>query len=535
MTAAKPVKTKVPDRLAGLPPAAVRLVNSAAAALQRHQAVPAEQGLLAALAQAPDHAEVLRLLGMSLRLQNRNAEALAILQRAATQRPDDALIQNGLGSALDACGDSEGAIAAFRRASKLAPQAAQIWSNLGKSLGDHGYYEEALAVLRRAASMTDHPATQLRLAYALRVSGNIDEAAQCFRNMLAHNPSDGTAWLGLSGLKSLRFSDADLTTMQRVMRESPLTPDQRNSLGFALAKAYDDQARYVEAFAAYGEANARVRKNIAWDAVGFSKFVDDILNASVPVRERAPGNLGEEVIFIVSLPRSGSSLTEQILASHPCIEGGGELDDLGAVIAAESKRRQLPYPQWVASTTAADWQRLGRDYLTRTARWQRPGMRFTDKLPGNWIRVGTILAMLPGARVIDCRRDPVESCFSCFRTAFSDGSQTFSYDLADIAAYWHDYDRASRCWQKEFPGCYRVQQYEALVADPESQIRELLKFCAVEFDPLCLRFHETQRTVRTASATQVREPIRRDTARAGDYGALLNPIRAALGLPLASV
>ncbi|MEO8802751.1 MAG: sulfotransferase [Rudaea sp.] len=531
MTPAKLAKTQALDRFAGLSPAAISLVNGAAVALQRHQALPAEQGLLAALAQTPDHAEILRLLAIALRLQNRNDEALALVQRAAKQRPDDALIQNGLGSALDACGDGEGAIVAFRRASELAPQAAQIWSNLGKSLGDHGYFEEALTALQRAASISDHPATQLRLAYALRIRGHIDEAAKYFRAMIARNPSDGTAWLGLSGLKSLRFSEDDIVVMQRALLDAKLKPGERISLGFSLAKAYDDHARYADAFAAYRDANTQTRQMHPWDSARFGKLIDDVLQVFAEPATVNAGKQGEQVIFVVSLPRSGSSLTEQILASHPEIEGAGELDDITAVMVAESKRRQLPYPQWVASTTAADWLRLGQNYLARTARWQKPGMRFTDKLPDNWIRVGTILAMLPGARIIDCRRDPVESCFSCFRTLFSEGNQPFSYDIADIAGYWRNYDRASNHWRVLYPERYRVQSYEALVANPEIQTRQLLAFCGVDFDPACLNFHETQRNVRTASASQVREPIRRDTARAEKYGVLLNPLRVALGLP----
>lgn len=531
MTPAKAAKTKAPDRLAGLSPAAIRLVNSAAAALQRQQAVPAEQGLLAALAQAPEHAEILRLLAIALRLQNRNDEALALLQRAAKQRPNDALIQNGLGSALDACADSEGAIAAFRRASELAPQAAQIWSNLGKSLGDHGYFEEALTALRRAASMSDHPATQLRLAYALRVRGHTEEAAKRFRELIARNPSDGGAWQGLAGLKSLRFSEADIAAMQRASQDTTLKSGQAISLSFSLAKAYDDHARYADAFATYTQANAKMRQMYPWDSSGFSKLVDEVLATFAEPAVGAPGKQGEEVIFVVSLPRSGSSLTEQILASHPLIEGAGELDDITAVIVAESERRRLPYPQWVSTTSPADWQRLGRDYLARTQRWQKSGMRFTDKMPPNWMRVGTIKAMLPGARVIDCRRDPVESCFSCFRTLFSDGNQPFSYSIEDTAHYWHGYDRASRHWRALFPDSYRIQQYEALVADPETQTRQLLEFCGMDFDPGCLNFHETQRDVRTASASQVREPIRKDTARSGKYAALLDPLRHALNLP----
>ncbi len=518
-------------RLAGLSDQANKLVATGAAALQRQQAQAAEQALRGALAESPEHPEILRLLAIALRLQNKNAEALISLRRAAVQRPDDALIQNGLGTALDANGDRHGAIAAFRRACDLAPHSAPLWANLGKTLSDAGRFEEAVPVLERALQIADHHTTRLRLAYALRVLGNADAAAQYYRDMVVRNPADGAAWLGLASLKTRTSAAADIPIMQAALLRPQLGDDDRISIGFALAQALDDHARYPDAFDVLMHANAQTRHIRPWNRAEFSAHVDAVLAAFAQAPAGVSTKQGDEVIFIVSMPRAGSSLAEQILASHPLIEGAGELDDLTAVIAAESQRRQMQFPAWIATTSAQDWQRLGQDYLGRTARWQQPGMRFTDKLPGNWLRVGAALAMLPGARVIDCRRDRLETCFSCFRELFTEGTQAFSYDLDDLAAYWRAYDRASRHWQALYPQRLRAQSYEALVAEPERQIAELLEFCGVPYDGACSRFHETPRSVRTASASQVREPLMRDTARAAKYGALLDPLRTALDMP----
>jgi tetratricopeptide (TPR) repeat protein len=524
-----PSNRDAPSRLVGMPRAAAELVAAGAAALQRQQAAHAEQALLAALQCAPEHPEVLRLLAIALRLQNRNTEALELSRRAAALHPHDALIQNGLGTALDACGDHVSAIAAFRHACELAPQSAELWANLGKTLGDHGRFEDAVPALERALQLTDHGATRLRLAYALRVLGRIDAAAQCYRQLLARNPADGTAWLGLAMLKTRAFAATDVAAMQDLLSRGKLNDDDRISLGFALAKALDDHGRYAEAFPVLTRANAQVRRIRPWDATQLSVLVDETIAAFARAPAGAPALQGDEVIFIVSLPRAGSSLTEQILASHPQIEGAGELDELHGVIGAESLRRGLPFPRWVAAATPADWQRLGQEYLTDTARWRQFGaLRFTDKLPGNWLLIGAAMAMLPGARIIDCRRDPLEACFSCFRTLFSAGYQEFSYDLADMATYWRDYERTCRHWHSLFPQRMRVQNYEALIAQPEQQIAELLEFCGVPFDSACLHYTETQRSVRTASASQVREPLMRDTAHAAKYGALLDPLRIAL-------
>ena len=519
------------DRLAGLTPAGVRLVQSGTHALQAQQAQVAERDLRAALLQAPAHPEVQRLLGLALRAQNRNAEALELLRAAAQSWPEDVLVQNGLGTALDASGEREAAIVAFRRACELAPQSAALWANLGKTLCDYGLFEEAVPALERVAATTDHAASKIRLSHALRAVGRIDDAERLLRGMLERDAADSEVWLALAGLKTRPLRAGDIDALEALLRRPNLKPGERISLQFTLAKAFDDHGRYADAFAQYTQGNAATRGLHPWQATHFSQFVDDILRVFAQPSASAPAGLGDEVIFIVSLPRSGSSLTEQILASHPQIDGGGELGATTTVIEAESKRRQKPFPLWVPEATPDDWQRMGRHYLEVTKRWRRPGMRFTDKLPGNWSRVGFIMAMLPGARVIDSRRDPLESCFSCFRTLFSQANQPFSYDLDDIAAYWRDYDRASRHWQALYPARYRVQRYETLVAEPEQQIRQLLDFCGVPFDPACLRHHETTRSVRTASAAQVREPIRRDTARAEKYGALLDPLRAALGLP----
>ena len=518
----------VPARLHGLAPAVLQQVGAAMQALQRQRGAEAEAALRGALAQAPDHPEALRLLAIALRLQGRNAEALQSAQRAAAQRPQDALVQNGLGTALDACGEGEAAIAAFRRACELAPHASELWANLGKTLGDRGQFEQALPVLERALALGEHRTTRLRLAYALRVLGRTDDAQLQYRRLLARDAADGAAWLGLASLKTRAFDAADVAAMRAALAGARLGDDDRISTSFALAKAEEDLDDYAAAFATLRTANALTRRVRPWNAREFSAHVDAVLAAFAQPLAGAPNGQGDEVIFIVSMPRAGSSLTEQILASHPRIEGAGELDDLTAVITAESARRGAPFPHWVADTDAAGWQRLGAEYLERTARWRRAGMRFTDKLPGNWSRAGAAFAMLPGARVIDCRRDALESCLSCFRQLFSEGAQPFSYDLDDIAAYWRDYDRTCRHWQALYPQRLRVQSYEALLADPRAQIEQLLAFCGVLFDAACLRHTETQRSVRTASASQVREPLMRDTARAAKYGALLDPLRAAL-------
>jgi hypothetical protein len=191
----------------------------------------------------------------------------------------------------------------------------------------------------------------------------------------------------------------------------------------------------------------------------------------------------------------------------------------------------VDFPVWAGRADAADWQRLGEDYLRRVAAARGELPLFTDKLPGNWLWLGAALQMLPGARVVDCRRDRLETAWSCYRRLFSGGGQDFSYDFGALAQFIRDYERSMHHWQRLWSARIRTQHHEALAADFEGQVRELLAFCGLPFDPACLAFHDNDRDVCTISASQVREPMRRDTARTGRYGALLDPLRMALGLP----
>jgi tetratricopeptide (TPR) repeat protein len=515
------------SRLAGLSQIGVVQVTSAMALLQQRNAAEAERTLHAALVANRDHPEILRLLGMTARLQGRDDTALAFLRRAAAHRPDDPLVQNGLATALEASGDHDAALDAFRRSCELAPHVAQLWANYGKALSDRARFDAAIPVLERAIALAPHDASQLRLAYALRVLGRTDEAARRYRELIARNPADAEAWLGLSNLKTRALSAEDRAALRALWSNASLRIDDRIATGFALAAALDQAGDYAGSFAVLRRANELTRSIRPWNAREFSGHVDRVIEACGDTACSADTSLGANVVFIVSMPRSGSSLTEQILASHPDVDGAGELGDLFGIVRDESQRRGERFPAWVNAATPDDWQRLGRDYLQRTRAYQTR-LLFTDKMPDNWLRMAAALAMLPAARVIDCRRDAVETCFSCYRTLFNAGAQAFSYDLDDLASYHRDYLRTTDRWQARFDTRWRRQSYEDLVADPQRQIAELLEFCGLRPDAACERFYETERAVRTASSSQVREPLRTDTARSAKYGDVLDPIRDAL-------
>jgi tetratricopeptide (TPR) repeat protein len=453
------------------------------------------------------------------------------MQRAMVQRPQDPLYHNTMGSLLGTAGEYEAAIQSLHRSCELLPNLALPWYNLGVMLTKCVRNEEAVEALKRAIALApDHVAARALLADLLRTRGLVAEAAAEYRKLIAQNPSAGMAWWGLADLKTQRFNDDDIAQMRAALQRPQASEHDRTSIGFALAKAMDDAGRYNESLDALATANAIARRQQTWGAQAFSNSVAAISNAFDPAPQGAEGPLGSEVIFIVSLPRSGSTLIEQILASHSSVEGAGELPDMPQVLAEESRRRGKPFPQWVPDMQPTDWQRLGQRYLERTAHWRRQRTVFTDKLPNNWIYIGAIRAMLPGAHIVVCRRDPLETCFSCYRQQL-DYSNGYSRTFEDLASFWRDFDRSVTRSAAQHPQFVRENSYEALVTDPETQIRELLAFCQLPYEEACMNFHENVRDVRSPSATQVRQPLRQDTARSHRYGSLLDPLRKALNLP----
>lgn len=528
---ASPQRTTAASRLHGLSAIGARYLQQAARDLDQGRPDDAARALQAVAALAPQHPEVLRLQAVVAWRRGQPAQALPPLQRALAQWPDDAHILGNLGGVLAALGDADNAVRVFARATEVAPAHAGHWYNLGLVLETLARHDEAGVALRRALELApDHLGARLTHAANLAALGDIEGAAAAWRAAIAVAPGAAQAWLGLVDLKTTRLSDDELAALETLYTSNTLDEDSRATAGFAFGKALEDRGRLDEALAVLHAANAARRKHARWDAREFSRGVDAIIDAfgrCEPATPADPGD-GGDVVFVVGMPRSGTTLVEQILGAHPGIEGASELPDLDAVIREESQRRGQPFVAWVPLATPEDWQRLGRRYLERTQRWRADRPRHVDKMPDNWLVAGAALAMLPAARVVDCRRDALETAWSCYKQRFANGRHPYAYDFADIAAQLRDHDRLMRHWEAQFEGRVRVQSYEALVADPESEVRALLAFCALPFDPACLDFHRAQRAVRSASAAQVRRPIERDTARAKGYGDRLAPLQRLL-------
>ena len=517
------------DRADGLSASGRRLLSEVAEHARRRRVDQAEQLLPALTALAPTHPEVLRMRAVVSHMRNRFGEAAVLLKRVVAERPYDALPWNNLGAALAELKDLDGAVIAFRKCAELAPQRAAPWFNLGHALDILGRVDEAHDALIEALRRDpEHIAARVTLARVLQFMGRIEEAEVEYRKVVVKHPESALAWYGLSTVLTSRFSEEDTAVIEHVYRRHDLAVDERVAVGFALSRAFEDQQRYGEAFAVLTAANSMKRRQLNWDAHVFSRYIEAVGGAFTRApATAAPADQGSEVIFVFGLPRSGSTLVEQILAAHPMVNGANELDDLSKILTDESLRRGSPFPAWIHQATPDEWKGLGQLYLERTAKWRAERPIFTDKGLMNWGYAGALRAMLPGARLVNCRRDPLENCLACFRQSFAQ-ELGFTYDLADIAAFWRDYDRLMRAWHARYPGLIHDVVHERLIADPEAEIRALLDFCGLPFDEACLRFHETERNVRTASAAQVRQPIRARTARTERYGALLDPLRAML-------
>lgn len=514
----------------GLDPQAQAQYARAAEALAAGKPHEAAALAKALLERAPEQPDVLHLIaGIRGRLGD-HAGAVNAAQQALRGRPDDAAFCCTLGTQLAATGQLDAAIEALQRACSLQPGLAMAWYNLGVLQVRAVRFEEAEAALRKSLDLApDNLQARLQLADLLKMAGRADAAATTWREVLKAHPGRGDAWWGLADLKQAGLGNDDIPAMQAALHDPHASERDRIALGFAIARVLDRNDRYAEALGVLKETHAHAHKLQPWDAAGFARGVDATLTAFATVSVDADER-GRDVIFIASLPRSGSTLTEQVLAAHSQVEASGELRDLPQVLAEESRRRGRHYPGWVASMADGDWRRLGERYLQRTARWRECKPFFTDKLPGNWLHIGAIRAMLPGAKVVVCRRDPLETCFSCYRQYMTADGQGWTHRFEDLAAYWNAFDRALRQWQARYSGFVYSQNYENLLAEPQSSVRALLAFCGLPFEEACLAFGTGSREVRSPSAMQVREPLRRDTARASHYGTLLDPLRNALGI-----
>ena len=562
--------------------AALQQVALGNRAIQAGQVDAALQLFHAALSLDPECFVARANLGAALLAAQRWPQADAMLRAALELRPDEAPLHAMLGIACAGNLQFDAAAQAFRRALDLNPNDLETWRRLGEACRRSEQFEEGEAafrhvlaqrpdwvealvgmgdlyrvqarvadaepfLLRALALAPDDPAALYSLGHCKLIAGDVTAAATQFEHAIAAKPDHVDAWYRLGMTRRRPGTPNSIARLEALFAQLPAwRRPQRVRYWFALGKLREDVGRYDEAFAAYAEGNHQHRLMI--DAERWypqleakeSAFIDAIIDAyRADLSPLAADDTFADAptpIFIVGMPRSGSTLIEQILAAHSAVHGGGEMTDLPEVVAAQFKLERegagdVAYPEIVPSLRVEDWHALGRAYLDRVLPKLPVGTRwFTDKLPGNYLHVGLIRRALPHARIVHSRRDARDTCFSCFANMFSVRSVPFTYDLATLGRYYARYRRLLAHW-RDVVGTdgFLDVDYEAMVSDTEAGVRRLLACVGLPWDEGCLAFHRTLRSVRTVSVGQVSQPMYRTSlARWEHFAPHLAPLLDAL-------
>lgn len=517
------------DRAPELLPAVADRLRQATESLDNHDPASAESALVAVLQLAPDCVEARRLLGLVEHIRGDYAQAVVLLRQALEAKPGDALILMNLATSLYAAGEFEVALSSLRRASALVPDFAPAWFNLGRMYMLQERPAGAITALHRALDIEpDHIPARVSLAQAQTVLGAIGPAMASYRDILRTHPAQVNAWMGLAELETGCLTADDVAQLRQAMQRSETSLQERMALGFALVRALEDQGDFDGAMRALHKANAMRGRQLNWNpqiARGRLDTLRDVFATARPGADDA--RQGEEVVFVVGLPCSGTGMLAKMLAAHPQLTMSHEAPDLKQVLDDESRRRGQAFSDWATLATAEDWTRLGQDYLARTKRYREHTPRFMDIHTHNWQLAGAAMAMLPGARMINARRDPLETCLACYRQLFAEGEE-YSFNLDHMASHWHDYDRLSRHWGQLFPGRFVEHTFESWRDDPEVSLQRLLDACGLEPHPDCLALSQAEHTEHTTVAEPPAGRHVRATTRAVRYGARLNGLRALL-------
>jgi len=520
-------------KLAELPPQVV----TATSLFSDGELYPAERLIRDFLLQQGDHVEAMRLLakiGIKLEVLD---DAELLLEGVLRLAPDYHAARYEYALVLLQRHKHALALEQLERLLETEPDNRAYRISRATAYVGLGQHERAIENYRAVLAETPQQADlHLSVAHALKTLGQQQEAIDAYHAAVVCRPSYGDAYWSLANLKTYRFPDDEIAAMRAQERSSDISREDRYHLCFALGKALEDRGEYADSFRYYERGNALKQEEIRYTIEPVERNAR--LQAQVCTRElfearRGVGCTSDEPIFIVGLPRAGSTLLEQILASHSQVEGTLELPDIVRLVGELQGREHDPlnprYPAILGELDAATLRRYGERYLADTRLYRTGKPRFIDKMPNNFRHIGLIHLILPNARIIDARREPMACCFSNFKQLFAAG-QEFTYTMEHIARYYRSYVELMRHWDEALPGKVLRIQHEDLVADLEGNVRRLLDFCRLDFEPACLEFYRTERSVRTASSEQVRRPIFKEGLdQWRHFEPWLGPLKEALG------
>ena len=503
----------------------------------------AEQLLRDHLKAQPTDVTAMRMLAEVGGRVGRYADSELLLERALELAPGFGAARHNLAIVLNRQEKASEALVQIDRLLATEPRNPTYLNLKAVILGKTGDYDEALKLYDQVLKVQpNQPKVWMSYGHALKTAGRLEDGVGAYRRSLALEPSLGEAYWSLANLKTFRFEDADVDAMTAQLERAGLSDDDRLHLHYALGKALEDAGRWGASFEHYA-AGAKIRRGqVDYDAEEMTSRVERskaLFTSEFFAARAGQGASAPDPIFVVGLPRSGSTLIEQILASHSQVEGTMELTEIISMARELGGRRTRSdvskYPESIADLDGDALRALGERFLERTCIQRKSGKPFfIDKMPNNFLHTGLIFAILPNAKIVDARRHPMATCFSAFKQHFARG-QNFSYDLTEVGRYWRDYADLMAHFEVVAPGRVHRVFYEAMVEDLEGETRRLLDYCGLDLEPGCLRFWETERAVRTASSEQVRRPIFTDAVEHWrNYEAWLGPLESALGPSLAN-
>ena len=489
-----------------------------------------------ALSLKPDSVDAHNNLGVALAAQGRVAEAMSLYERVLALNPRHAGAHHNLGILLAAQGRMDEAVVHYERTLLYKPDYADAHTNLGVALATQGNSDGAMANYQQAISIDpNHIEAHNNLGNIFREQGRFDDALAHYGRVIAVNPVKVEAHYHRAEIKTFERGDADLAALEALACKDELPANQAPFVHFALAKAFDDTGDYVRALDHLHKGNASKRSQIDYDeprAIELFRRISRVFDRGFIEGREAAGNPSSVPVFVVGMPRSGSTLVEQILASHPQIHGAGELGNLekAAGTVSDACDRAVLFPECIPALDAFSLRRIGQAYLASLPALAEGKVRIVDKLPGNFLRIGLIRLILPHAKIIHTVRDPVDTCVSCYSKLFTSG-QHFSYELGELGRYYRCYSELMTHWRSVLPPDAMLDvSYEDVVDDIEGQARRLIDYCGLPWDDSCIDFYKTARPVKTASAVQVRRPVFRSSLqRWRKYEAGIGPLLDALG------
>ena len=481
------------------------------AAMALNNIAMALQAFQQAVQLKPDFPAVYNDMGVLLERTGDLNAAIESYRKAIKYKPDFSDAYYNLAGAYEAHGKSDAAIRNYEKALEHNPDDAMIYNNLGNVWRNRGETEPALEKFRKAIQLQpDFAGAYLNIGSVMEQTGDTEGAAAALEKALTFNPGYGEAYYELARITHYHEYNEDIQAMEKLLRKPDITDELRMYLNFSLGKAFEDLKQYDAAFKHIADGNRLKRSTYDYsleeDRIFFNEikriFDKDFFNA-----RRHFGSRNRSPIFILGMPRSGTTLVEQILASHPQVNGAGEVNYLRQVIFESAPQiTGQHFSDYILSLDRTDIARFGNEYLERIQPYQKESEYVTNKLPLNFLYIGMIRLMFPLAKVIHCVRDPIDTCLSCFKLLFA-GKHPYAYDLQELAGYYLLYQDLMSHWHAMLPDYIHDNHYEILISDQENQTKKLLDFCGLPWDERCLNFHQTKRSVRTASLGQVRRPI----------------------------